>query len=162
MKKIALNLIVNLGLLLGGFLMVFSGLLIQVEYHIGSHGYIDTNKMVFGLDYSMWSDIHTFSAIFVSIVMVFHFIKHWKWYKAILNKKLFAKNKQVLILTLVFIMVAVTGLIPLIIKLSNGDEVIRKTFIEIHDKITLILFGYLVFHVGKRLKWYYINLMKLM
>jgi hypothetical protein len=160
MTKIALNLTVNLGLLLGGFLMVFSGLLIQVEYHIGSQGYIDTNKMVFGLDYSTWSDIHIFSAIFVSIFMVFHFLKHWKWYKAIINKKLFAKNKQELILTLVFIMVAITGLIPLIIKLSNGDEAIRKTFIEIHDKITLILFVYLVLHVGKRLKWYYINLMK--
>jgi hypothetical protein len=83
--------------------------------------------------------------------MIFHIVQHWKWYKIVVKKRLFAKNQQVLLLTLIFLVVAITGFIPWIINLCNGDQILRKTIIEIHDKIALILFVYLVFHVVKRL-----------
>ena len=44
--------IINFSLLLIGFVVVFSGFLIQFSYHVGHHGMIDMNKMVYGISYS--------------------------------------------------------------------------------------------------------------
>lgn len=161
MRRTFLILIVNLGLLFVGLIMIFSGLLIQIKYHMGHHDTTDITNHVLGINYFGWSNIHKISIIFISIIIIFHIIQHWKWYKTIIKKKLFSKNRQVLILTLVFIIVAITGYIPWIIKLKGGDEIIQKTFIEIHDKLALILFVYLILHVTKRLKWYFITFKKL-
>jgi hypothetical protein len=151
MRKSAANLTVNLGLLLISLIMAFSGFLIQTEYHIKG---LDANERVFGLVYFIWSDIHIFSSVFVATLMIFHIVQHWKWYKIVFTKRLFAKNQQVILLSLIFLLVAITGFIPWIIDLHNGDQILRKTIIEVHDKIAIILFVYLVFHVVKRFKWY--------
>ena len=146
---------INLGLLLFGSAMVFSGVLIQLSYHMGDHGEIDKSHLVLGLNYFNWSDLHLISIILVSIGMVFHIALHWKWYKTvILKKKLVVRNQQAVILTIVFVLVAVTGYISWFIKLSGGPDLSRKFYIEIHDKITWVLLGYLIFHVTKRFKWY--------
>ena len=146
----------NLGLLLFGSAMVFSGLLIQISYHMGHHGEIDTNNLVLGLNYFNWSDIHKISIVLVSIGMIFHIIWHWKWYKAVVQKKkLVFRNQQAIILTIFFILVAITGYISWFIKLSGGPELSGKFYIEIHDKITWVLLVYLIFHVTKRFKWYF-------
>lgn len=154
MKRQILSVIINLGLLFVGIIMTFSGLLIQFNYHMGNHGDIDTNNLTFGIDYSGWSNIHTISSIIVLVFMIFHTFLHWKWYKTVVKRKLFFKNRQVIILSLVFIVAALIGYLSWSIKLTGGDEVLRRTFIEIHDKLALILFVYLILHVTKRLKWY--------
>ena len=161
MRRTLVNLTVNTALLLAALVMMFSGLLIQIKYHMEGHGVINTHKTVMGLVYFVWSGIHTISSVLVSVFMVFHITRHWKWYKTIVRKKLFRKNKQVLILTLVFTSVAISGFIPLIIKLSSGDQILRKTCIEIHDKLALILSVYLILHISKRLKWYFITFNKI-
>ncbi len=88
--------------------------------------------------------------------MVFHIILHWKWYKTVVQKKkLVVKNQQAVILTIVFILVAITGYISWFIKLSGGSDLNRKFFMEIHDKITWVLLVYLILHVTKRFKWFF-------
>jgi hypothetical protein len=155
-KNLKFNLIINSGILLFGSAMVFSGLLLQISYHMGHQGRIDTNHLVLGLHYFNWSDIHKISITAVSIGMVFHIILHWKWYTAVLKKtRLIFKNQQALLLTTVFLLTALTGYIPWFIQLSGGSEFSRKEFIEIHDKLTWILSAYLIFHVTKRFKWYF-------
>jgi hypothetical protein len=147
---------INFGLLLFGSAMVFSGLLIQIIYHLGHHGGIDTNQLVLGLNYFNWSDHHKISIVLVSIGMIFHIIWHWKWYKAVIRKKkLVVKNQQAIILTIIFILVAFTGYISWFIKLSGGSDLNRKFFMEIHDKIVWVLFLYLIFHITKRFKWFF-------
>jgi hypothetical protein len=155
-KNPTTSFLINLGLLLFGFAMVFSGLLIQIGYHMGHHGEIDTNNLVLGLNYFNWSDIHLISVVLVSIGMVFHIILHWKWYKAVVRKKKSVfKNQQAIIMTTIFILVAVTGYISWFIKLSGGSDLDRRFFMEIHDKITWVLLVYLIFHVTKRFKWFF-------
>ena len=151
MRKTAANLTVNLVLLLGGLIMAFSGFLIQIEYDIGGR---NANERVLGFVYSTWYEVHIFSSIFVVVIMIFHIIQHWKWYKIVFKKRLIARNRQVLFLSLIFLLVAITGLIPWGINLGNGNQTMRETIIEIHDKIAILLFFYLVFHVVKRFKWY--------
>ncbi len=148
------SLIINLGVLISGLLTVFSGLLIQVEFHMGNPGNNTINYYVFGISYYGWSDIHRISISILSLFMIFHISLHWKWYKVVIKKRLAGKNLQLLTLSFVFILVAITGLIPWIIYLLKGDVIIRKTFIEIHDKLAIILSVYLILHIIKREKWF--------
>lgn len=154
MKNSIFKFINNLVLLFSGSVIAFSGLLIQFNYHIGNHGEININQTVLGINYFGWSDIHKISIIFFSIFMIVHIIQHWKWYKTIIRKSLIAKNIQVITLSVVFILAATTGYIPWLVNLTGGDDSTRKAFIEIHDKIVLILLVYLILHVIKRLKWF--------
>jgi hypothetical protein len=155
-KNSMTSLLINLGLLFFGSAMVFSGLFIQIGYHMGHHRELDINHLVLGLTYFNWSDLHKISIVVVSLGMVFHVFLHWKWYKTIVRKKkLVVKNQQAIVITIVFIFVAATGYISWFIRLSGGSDLSRHFFIEIHDKITLVLFVYLIFHVTKRFKWFF-------
>ncbi|HBX52605.1 MAG: hypothetical protein A2W98_14535 [Bacteroidetes bacterium GWF2_33_38] len=153
--------IINLGLFILGIATVFSGMLIQVKYHMGNHGNIALNDYVFGINYQGWSAIHKISIVALSLLMIYHVYQHWKWYKVVITKKLIIKNQQVLILSLLFVLVAITGLIPWFIDLLNGDEMLRKGFIEIHDKLAIILSIYLILHIIKRLKWFFTTFQKM-
>jgi hypothetical protein len=161
MKKPVLDLIVNFGLFCSGFISAFSGLAIQFNYHIGHHEAIDTNNKVLGFDYSGWTDVHKISIVFLTIFAITHIARHWKWYSSVVRKKLFSKNSQVLTLTMIFILVALTGYIPWLINMSGGNEITRKVFMEIHDKLTLILIIFLVLHIIKRFKWFMGNIRRL-
>jgi hypothetical protein len=152
---------INLGLLMLGIATVFSGMLIQVKYHMGNHGNIAINDFVIGINYQGWSVIHKISIVALSLLMICHIYLHWKWYKVVITKKLISKNQQVLILSLLFIVVAITGLTPWYIDLLNGNEMQRKAFIEIHDKLALILTIYLILHIIKRLRWFFTTLEKI-
>ncbi|HEX3008207.1 MAG TPA: hypothetical protein VHO90_11405, partial [Bacteroidales bacterium] len=66
----------------------------------------------------------------------------------------FAKNLQPIILSVLFIIVALTGLIPWIVTLWGNHNHSRLFLIEIHDKLAIVLTVYLVLHVAKRLKWF--------
>jgi hypothetical protein len=151
----------NLGLLIIGVTIIFSGMLIQVEYHIGNHGIIPTNDIVLGFNYLGWSRIHKISIVAFTLFMMYHVHVHWKWYKAVITKKLFSKNQQVLILSFLFIVVAITGLTPWCIDLLNGDQVHRKILIEVHDKLAIFLAIFLILHGIRRVKWFFTTFEKI-
>ncbi len=161
MKGHTSSFIINSSLLLLGSSMAFSGLLIQFCYHMGHQGTLDIHNTVLRISYWGWSYIHKVSIIFFTIFIILHIIVHWKWYKIIVKKNRLAKNNQVVILSVVFILVAITGYIPLIIKLIGGYEILRKAFIEVHDKLTFIFFVYLILHVTKRFRWFMTTFEKL-
>lgn len=146
---------INLGLFIFGIATVFSGMLIQVNYHMGNPVNHAVEKFVLGMDYHGWTTMHKISIVTLALLMIHHGYQHWNWYKAVMIKKLFKKNQQVLILSLLFILVAITGFTPWCIDLLQGDETHRKFFIEIHDKLTLVLAIYLILHIIKRLRWYF-------
>jgi len=152
---------INLGLLLTGFTTAFSGFVIQFAYHMGHHGHIDQSSPALGMDYGGWSDIHKISIVIISLLAIVHIVLHWKWYKTVVRKKLPGKNRVVLTLTILFVVVAITGYIPWFIDLAGGEEETRKGFIEVHDKLTFILLPYLVLHVTRRTKWFIRSLKQL-
>jgi hypothetical protein len=136
-------------------------MLIQIKYHIGNHGDVATGDSVLGINYPGWSAVHKFSIVAMSLLAICHIVQHWNWYKSVVAKRLFAKNRQVLVFTVLFVLVAITGLTPWFINLTYGDEMLRKAFIEIHDKLALIMSVYLVLHIFKRFKWFVSALGKL-
>ena len=154
MKSSFYSLKINLGLLFSGLIVMFSGLLIQINYHMVNHGGTDINKAVWSLSRTEWSMIHKISIIIFSIFMAYHIILHWQWFKAVISKKLISKNKLIIMLSFVFILVAITGYIPWLVSLICGDNTIREAFVEIHDKIALIFIGILILHILKKLKWF--------
>lgn len=174
-KKTALiNFLINNLLLVSGFAMVISGLMMQLGFHMGGpNGHhngvheinspeipyeqlreIDPSKIVFGFRYSDWSIAHKYAIVFFSLLMIYHIYTHWKWYKGIVKKRLIGKHIQVTALTLLAVLVAVTGLIPWIIDLSGANSILRLGLIEIHDKLALILVVFLILHLFQRRKWF--------
>jgi len=160
-KTISRSFVVNIGLLFFAIAMSLSGFVIQLKYHMGHNSGLESNNSVPGIGYYNWTNIHKTSIIIISILMTYHFFMHWKWYKTLLIKKLASRNKLQMILSIVFILVAITGYIPWIINLSGGSDITRKSFIEIHDKIAILLFVLLTLHLATRLKWYITTLYKL-
>ncbi len=154
MKKHFYNLSINLGLLISGLITIISGGVIQIAYHIGNHGSIMSTHNVLGINYEGWAQIHKDSIVLFSLLMILHFYLHWKWFKVVIEKRLIAKNKQVLILSVVFVLSAITGFIPWIIGMTEGNIIVRNTFVEIHDKLAIILTIFLIWHIIKRLKWF--------
>jgi ferredoxin len=164
---------INNFLLLSGLIMIVSGLTLQFGYHIGNHeGHsnkavitnvegiqtsvqirgIDINKTVLGFDYYDWTVIHKTAIVVFSLVMFYHIYRHWKWYRTVISRHLMTKNIQVISLSILFVMVALTGFIPWLIYLSDKNSLLRIIFIEVHDKLALLLAVYLVLHVVKRRK----------
>lgn len=160
MKKNIYRFIVNLGLVISGIATLFSGFLIQVKYHMGNQGSIAMDDDVFEINYKGWSDIHKISIVVLSALMIYHIYQHWNWYKVVIKKKLITKNRQVIILSVVFVLVALTGFIPWFIDSFKDDGMLQKSFIEVHDKLAIILSIYLILHMIKRLKWFFTILRK--
>lgn len=161
MRSSSLGFKINIVLLFSGLFAIISGLLLQVEYHFGNHFSIPANKIVFGVSYFGWSTIHKISIVALSLLVIYHIYQHWKWYKVVIKKRLFVKNQQVLIYSFLFVLAAITGLTPWFIHIFNGNEFLRKAFVEIHDKLAIILSIYLVLHIIKRLKWFYTTFAKI-
>jgi len=150
----------NIGLFLSGVFTMFSGMFIQLKYHIGNHNHIKTNQIVFNLDYKTWSYFHKISIVIFSLLMIFHFYQHWRFYKIVFSKKTISKNQQIIILTFAFVFVAITGFISWFVDVLNGNQIIRKSIIEVHDKLAIILAIYLILHIIKRIKWFFVTFEK--
>jgi magnesium-transporting ATPase (P-type) len=147
-KNIISRSVIHYGLLISALVMAFSGLLIQVKYHMGNNG--NHQGVSYGPGYIELSFVHKIVVLFFSFFTILHIVSHWKWYKTVIKKQLIAKNIQVITLSLLFVITALTGVFPWLFYIFSGDEFIRKAIIEIHDKIALILFIFLILHVTKR------------
>ena len=153
-NRLVSSLATNLGLLLAGAAMAFTGSLIQFKFHMGHHGRIDANAVVLGLDHSDWSGAHKISIVAVSVLAMVHIVLHWNWYRMVVRKNLFSKNKLAVTLTIAFAIAAITGYVPWLAGLAGGSAAVRRGFVEVHDKLTLVLFGCLLVHVAKRSDWF--------
>ncbi len=171
LAKIYTDFIVNNTLIILGIATVISGFVLQFGFHFGHSEpsardlglnssnpldirHFDEFKLVWGFDYSTWSIMHKTFVVALSLLMIYHFIIHFKWYKQVIIKHLINKNKQVVILTIIFLIVALTGFVPWIIDAFALDSHLRIMFIEIHDKLTFVLTIFLFLHIFNRLKWY--------
>lgn len=151
MNKQQRNLIINSLLLVAGLMTAISGSVLQIGYHMGR---LSAEANVWGASQGQWSDWHKVLASVFLILVGYHFWVHWKWYEVVLSRGLLRKNSRILILTLVMILVALTGLAPWLMDLMGADQLLRETMIEIHDKLAIILIIYLVLHLTRRAKWY--------
>jgi hypothetical protein len=176
MRKQTLNkTLVGVLLLASAVVVSLSGLVLQQEFHridkidlavhlvnlhrVGSEPMryeqlrgIDTGRIAYGFDYHAWSAIHRSAVVLFSLLIAYHAYFHRKWYAHVIGKHLARKNGYIITLSALFLPVAMTGFASWLIDSSNGRVMLRIAFIEIHDKIALILSILLIPHVVKRIK----------
>ena len=168
-KSVRLFLINNL-LLLSGAITIISGFVLQFGFHIQAArqnqdaGSSDADyeqirgfeqiRGVWGINYSGWSAIHKILAICFVMLMIYHIYKHLKWYRGIISRNLMGKNVQVVILSAIFLFTSLTGIVPWLIDLLGSTSIYRFVFVEIHDKLALLLVVFLALHVVKRRNWF--------
>lgn len=166
--------IINNLLLLMAIATIVTGVTIQTAFHMGSHqpshhgrtetmtsnlsyetqrGF-DSMKEVWGISYHGWSLLHKVSIVALSLLMVLHFYYHWDWYRNLFRQRKASRTIQPLILTILFLIVALTGIIPWIIDSTGGSASLRFMLIEIHDKVTLLLILFLLFHMLQKIQWF--------
>lgn len=151
------RLLTNSLLLLSAAITSLSGVVMQVGYHISDSSKVD--RTILGLGYADWSVIHKIAIVVFALLCLYHICLHWKWYKVVLKKpSLRSKNRQVILFSELFILSALTGLIPWMIDLFGTTKSSRIIFIEIHDKISLILVVFIVLHVIGRTKSLFKNI----
>jgi len=168
-KSVRLFFINNL-LLLSGAITIISGLVLQFGFHIPAArqnhdaGFRDVDYEqvrgfdqmpdVWGINYSGWSAIHKVLVVCFFLLMIYHIYKHLKWYQGIISRNLMGKNVQVMILSAIFLFTSLTGIVPWMIDLLGSTSMYRFVFVEIHDKLALLLVVFLILHVVKRRNWF--------
>ena len=173
-KRIFINFVINNLLLLSCIILIITGLTLQLGFHIGgdeehNRGVdivssqpvqyeqsrdIDTSKIVNGLNYDDWSVAHKFGIVFFSLFVIYHIYSHYKWFRTVISKHLISKNIQLITLSVLILLVAITGFIPWFIDLLGSASILRLIFIEIHDKLALILVVYLILHFSRKYNWF--------
>jgi hypothetical protein len=171
-KNMLLSFVLNCFLILSALLTSISGLILQMGFHVGGHhGHgenthsqinnsqdrirtFDLENKVMGLNHGEWSLFHKITIVIFTLLIIYHLYKHWNWYKGVISKKLLGKNKQVMILSVLFLISALTGLIPWFMGFAESKNILRMVLIELHDKISLILIVFLILHLIKRAKWF--------
>lgn len=144
-KKRLYRRLTNVSLLIFGLTMTFSGLYIQIHYHIQDSA---------PLRFSQWTFIHKWSALLFTSIVAAHVALHLKWYNAVLEKQLFRKNRVTLILTTFMFAASLSGFVPWTLSLFPFHSEFRHTLVEIHDKIGVIFMVVMIGHIIKRCKWY--------
>lgn len=92
-----------------------------------------------------WAVFHVFGSMLFLIAVIFHVATHWGWYKGIIKKGIGSKSKVTAVLSVIFLLLSVTGLALLGI---NGANSLLGLW---HYKIGVITIVIALGHVIKRL-----------
>jgi hypothetical protein len=80
MRRVTVNLIVNLASFLVLFVLSASGLIIALPHEHGQG-----EKGILGFGRGQWGDIHLWLGIAFIVLMLVHLILHWDWIKCYLR-----------------------------------------------------------------------------
>ena len=124
----------------------------QIGYHM--HHATTKGRLVLGLGYCDWSTLHKLSVILAMLFAAVHIGLHERWYESLLRHRRFGGRKTTIALSVLFLVTALTGFLPWGIRAAGGGEALRRGFIEVHDKLALVLMVLLAIHVSKRIRWF--------
>ncbi|MFA5404840.1 MAG: DUF4405 domain-containing protein [Ignavibacteria bacterium] len=147
---------IDLALAISGFYFILSGLLIQFKYHMHDRFH---QTLLLGMDYTKWNAIHIIASLLGLLLICIHVYHHRKWYFRIFKNKKLPKQKPTLIISIIFVIMAITGLLALTAKYLNLNDM-RFMFIEIHDKFGILLSVLLTGHFLRRSKVLWKNIFK--
>lgn len=106
MKKIF---VIDWSLVFVFVLSAFSG----IGLHIAGHG----------INHELWHNwavFHVLTSFLFFVISIFHITTHWGWYKGIIKNGLGKKSKITVVLSVVFFLVSVTGIILLGVDGANS------------------------------------------
>ncbi len=142
--------VLNYGLLVCGAAACLTGVMMQIGYHIGvADRAAVVHKQVWGLNYAQWQASHEITATLFFVLSLIHIYKHRKWYKGVIERRVFKRNRELLLFSVLFCLSAILGFLPWLISCKD-EQLLRHTLIEIHDKISIVLLIFIVLHIVKR------------
>jgi len=96
------------------------------------------------------NDVHIYFGLLWILLMIFHIVQNWPWFKKITTITHILKNKLTTLITIIFILLALSGILLWI------DIIPRNVFNvkEIHDITGKLLFALIIIHIIQRFKWY--------
>ena len=115
-------------------LSAFSG----IGLHIAGHG---NNHEV----WHNWAVFHALTSFLFFVAAIFHITTHWGWYKGIIKKWAWQKSKITVVLSVVFFLASVTGIILLGVDGANSYIGL------LHYKIGIITIVLCIGHLTKRI-----------
>ena len=116
-----------------------------INLHLTAKNGMD--RLVWGLGHDTWQTLHIVSAILTMIFISVHIYQHRNWYKSLFksSKAKRKRNKGTIILTAIFTLVILTGLIDWIGNVPNS------TLGLIHAKLGQVMVLFVIVHIYNRL-----------
>ena len=115
-------------------LSAFSG----IGLHIAGHG--NSHEV-----WHNWAVFHVLTSFLFFLATIFHITTHRGWYKGIIKKGLGKKNKITVVLSVIFFLVSVTGIILLGVDGANSYIGL------LHYKIGIVTIVLCIGHLLKRI-----------
>ena len=128
MKKLF---VIDWCLVLAFALTAFSGFELHVAGHFSTHEV-----------WHNWAVFHTLSSLAFIITGILHVQTHWAWYKSLITKGLGKKSRITVGLSLIYLIVSVTGIVLLAVEGANTG--VGLWHYKIGILLTLIGLGHLV------------------
>ncbi len=122
-------------------LSIFSGF----KLHIAGHGNIHEI-------WHNWNVFHVMTSVLFLVFAIFHIIMHWGWYISLMRNGIGRKSKMTVILSLIVMLVTVTGFILLFCVDGSNSEIGLW-----HYKIGIVVSIISIIHIIKRLPILYKN-----
>ena len=132
--------------------LAFSGLLMQLVYHMGRH---PLSYLFWGLDKTEWSWVHKICATICLLLIAYHLYLHWNWLKTAVSKRRSNSGKRMkrnsLWLSIIFLLAAISSAISWLIII---DRHLARHVIEIHDKLGILLAILIIVHFIQHYTWF--------
>ena len=141
--------LINISLLLAGFVSLLSGFLIQFTYHIGHAAATDEGRIVWGWDRPTWALCHQLSSAVLLAVVAWHLYLNRKplfagW------KRAGAWRRQSPIFFALFTLAVATAMIAWIAAQVFYHPLAEHVAVEVHDKVVIPMSILLALHVWER------------
>lgn len=124
--------VVDWALLLSFILSAFSGIKLHTLGHGMGHGACH-----------FWGTFHIGASLVLLLLVIIHVKMHWNWYKHLFQKGLGNKSRTTVVLSLIFLLLASTGIILL------GSECRRSAIGIWHFYLGIAMIILAVMHIFK-------------
>ena len=115
-------------------LSAFSGIGLHIAGHSNNHEL-----------WHNWAVFHVLTSFLFFVISIFHITTHWGWYKGIIKNGLGRKSRFTVVLSIVFFLVSVTGIILLGVDGANSYIGL------LHYKIGIVTIVLCIGHLLKRI-----------
>jgi len=109
-----------------------------VGLHIAGHG--NSHEV-----WHNWAVVHVLGSILFLVAIIFHVTTHWGWYNGIIKNGIGRKSKVTAVLSIIFLLLSVTGIVLLGINGANSPLGLW------HYKIGIAMTAIAIVHTIKRL-----------
>lgn len=92
-----------------------------------------------------WAVFHVIASLLFLVIVIFHIMTHWNWYKGIISRGIGKKSKVTIWLSAMFTFVAITGIILLNAEKANSPIGLW------HYKIGILTSLFSIGHIFKRI-----------